>query len=67
MQHHVTLGAGIRVSPALEMSLGYYHAFKNSGSGPIVLPTGAIPGSSVTNSLAENSFSMQFSVTPQRH
>ncbi|MCZ6754432.1 MAG: hypothetical protein O7E49_03880 [Gemmatimonadetes bacterium] len=44
-----------------KVTLGYYHAFENSGTGSIFGPTGLIPGSSVTNTLMEDSVQLMFS------
>ncbi len=49
VQNHATVGLGIRPTRHLEITVGYYRAFENSGTGPIYGPTGPIPGSSVTN------------------
>ncbi len=62
VQHHVTLGFGFEPIRHVGVSLAYYHAFENTGSGPFVFPQGAIPGSRVTNSLKEDSILMQFSI-----
>jgi long-chain fatty acid transport protein len=66
VQHHITLGFGYQLTPSLAVDLAYYTALENSISGPILGPVGPIPGSDVTNSLSEQSFSIQFSVTPRR-
>ncbi len=65
VKHHLTLGAGVRLSPTLEVSGGYYHAFRSDVSGPIIRPQGAIPGTLVTNALSEDSFLMQFTLIPR--
>jgi long-chain fatty acid transport protein len=61
VQHHISVGVGIRATSQFEITAAYYHAFKNSGTGEILNP--AIPPgtSSVTNSLQENSVLLQFS------
>jgi hypothetical protein len=41
---------------------GYYHAFQNSITGALLNPSGPIPGTSVTSTLSENSFLVQFTV-----
>ena len=63
VQHHLTLGLGFQVTRKFDISLGYYRAFENSGTGPFLTPSGEIPGTSVTNSLSENSIQLQFSYT----
>lgn len=61
VQHHISVGVGIRATSQFEITAAYYHAFKNSGTGEILNP--AIPPgtSSVTNTLQENSVLLQFS------
>jgi long-chain fatty acid transport protein len=61
VQHHISVGVGIRATSQFEITASYYHAFKNSGTGEILNP--AIPPgtSSVTNTLQENSVLLQFS------
>ncbi|MDH3456356.1 MAG: outer membrane protein transport protein, partial [Gemmatimonadota bacterium] len=60
VQHHATVGIGYTVSRRFQISAGYYRAFENSGTGPLLNP--AVPaGSTVTNTMQEDSFSMQFS------
>ncbi len=61
VQSHATLGVGIRPTRHLEITLGYYRAFENSGTGPIYGPAGPIPNTSVTNTLSEDSFQLMFS------
>ncbi len=64
VKHHLTLGAGMQVSPTLTLDFGYYHAFQNEGTGQMWNLMGPMPGSSVTNQMKENSFQMMFSFTP---
>ncbi|MBW2380467.1 MAG: outer membrane protein transport protein [Deltaproteobacteria bacterium] len=61
VQHHISIGVGIRATKQFEITAAYYHAFRNSGTGEILNP--AIPPgtSSVTNSMQENSVLLQFS------
>jgi long-chain fatty acid transport protein len=61
-QHHLTLGAGFQATPTVGMHGGYYHAFQNSITGALLNPSGPIPGTSVTSTLSENSFLVQFTV-----
>ncbi len=65
VQHHATFGFGWQVTPALGVSGAYYHAFENSVSGPIYGASGPIAGSDVTSRLSEDSFLIQFTVTPR--
>jgi len=48
-QHQLGVGASCELSDHVVFHLNYTHYFEFSGSGPIILPTGVIPGSSVTN------------------
>jgi long-chain fatty acid transport protein len=59
VKNHITFGIGVRPSRRFEISAAYYRAFENSGTGPILNPA-APPGATVTNSLSENSFLLQF-------
>ena len=59
VQNHLTLGAGYKFTRRFEVSLGYYKAFSNSGTGPVLNPA-VPPGSTVTNELSENSIQLQF-------
>jgi long-chain fatty acid transport protein len=49
VEHTVYAGASYRVSSALIFSVAYVHAFENSIEGPIQIPLGTIPVSSVKN------------------
>lgn len=60
VQHHATLGLGYTTPDGFGFDVGFYHAFRNSITGPIVTPAGAMPGTSVTNSLSENSVLIGF-------
>lgn len=61
VQHHLSVGVGVRPTRHFEITAAYYHAFRNSGTGEILNP--AIPPgtSSVTNSMKEDSILLQFS------
>ncbi len=63
VKDHVTLGVGFAIDRRLSINAAYYHAFKNTGTGPLLGPAGPILGSSVTNELSENSLLMSFSFT----
>jgi long-chain fatty acid transport protein len=63
VQSHISGGIGLRLMPALEVTLAYYRALENSGTGPLLNPN--VPqGSTVTNSMSEDSFLIQFSFAP---
>ncbi|MEZ6058173.1 MAG: outer membrane protein transport protein [Planctomycetaceae bacterium] len=49
LQNLLSFGGSYHVSEALTLSLAYTHGFENSVTGPLVLPLGSIPGTSVTN------------------
>ncbi|MBC7964414.1 MAG: outer membrane protein transport protein [Fuerstia sp.] len=55
IQHVLSTGASYQVTDALSLSIAYSHGFQNSISGPIVLPGGAVPGTSITNSTSFDS------------
>lgn len=59
VQHHVTGG----ITQSLgnwDVTVTYYHAFKNSITGPWISAAGAIPGTSVTSKMSENSVTFGF-------
>lgn len=64
VQHHATLGLGYQLVDGFGVDLAYYRAFKHSISGPFQSMSGAVPSSSVTSSLSENSFLIGFSYAP---
>ena len=55
VQHHATFGAGYMFTNGFGVDLAYYHAFSHSITGPFQSPAGAMPGTSITSSLSENS------------
>lgn len=48
MQHFATVGATYQIRDNFSAHVAYTHGFNASISGPIVVPAGAVPGSSVT-------------------
>lgn len=60
VQHHVT-GGIVQQMHNGEVAVAYYHAFRNSITGPWISGQGAIPGTSVTSSMAENSLTIGYS------
>jgi long-chain fatty acid transport protein len=64
VQHHATIGAGYLFENGFGVDVGYYHAFKHSITGPFQTPAGAMPGTSVTSSLAEQSLLVGFTFSP---
>jgi len=61
VQHHITAGVGYNVSRRFQVSVGYYRALENTDGGPLLDLASGTPVGTVTNSLKEDSFSMQFS------
>lgn len=66
IQHHATFGLGFQVTKEIQLNLGYYRAFENSITGAIYRPNGALPGTSVTNSMYEDSILMGFTFSPKK-
>ena len=62
VEHHLGIGLSVRVHDATWLHLGYYHAFENDDSGPIVMPQGPLAGTRVRNELSEDSFSIGLSM-----
>jgi long-chain fatty acid transport protein len=54
VQHHVSGGIVQNVGK-WDVTMTYYHAFQNSITGPWISGQGAIPGTSVTSKMSENS------------
>jgi long-chain fatty acid transport protein len=54
VQHHVS-GGFIKSMGRSDITVTYYHAFQNSITGPWISGQGAIPGTSVTSKMSENS------------
>lgn len=52
IEHILSAGASYQVTDDLTLSLAYSHGFENTISGAIVLPTGAVPGTSITSTAA---------------
>ncbi len=59
VQHHVSGGATESLSK-VDLTVTYYHAFQNSISGPWISSVGAIPDTSVTSRMSENSVTIGF-------
>jgi long-chain fatty acid transport protein len=60
IQHHATGGLGVAIGEAIELNLAYYHAFANTLDGPFIAPgLGAVPNSSISSTLAEDSILLQ--------
>lgn len=60
VQHHVS-GGIVQSVGKWDEAVTYYHAFCNSITGPWISGQGAIPGTSVTSSMSENSVTFGFS------
>jgi long-chain fatty acid transport protein len=59
VQHHVSGGAMWSVGK-IDLVATYYHAFQNSITGQWISSQGAIPGTSVTSKMSENSLTIGF-------
>lgn len=59
VQHHVS-GGVTQAFGKCDLTVTYYHAFRNSITGPWISPQGAIPGTSVTSRMSENSVTVGF-------
>ena len=62
VQHHATAGFTQSVGK-IDMTVTYYHAFQNSISGPWISAMGAMPGTSMTSKMSENSVTFGFGKT----
>jgi len=56
IEHTLYVGASYRVSDNLILSAAYAHAFQNSITGPLLQPTGPIPGYNVTSTISADTF-----------
>ena len=59
VQHHVSGGITQSLRKC-DLTVTYYHAFRNSITGPWISQQGPIPGTSVTSSMSENSLTVGF-------
>ena len=59
VQQHVS-GGILQTVHKVDIIVTYYHAFQNSITGPWISGQGAIPGTSVTSRMSENSVTMGF-------
>jgi long-chain fatty acid transport protein len=62
VEHVVYVGASYNISSALKLSLGYAHAFQNAIEGPLVIPAGALAGTSIRSTVAADTFMAGVSV-----
>ncbi len=56
IQHMLSAGASYQLTKSLVLSAAWTHGFKNSITGPVVLPGGSVPGTSLTSSAYADSF-----------
>jgi long-chain fatty acid transport protein len=49
IQNTIVAGATYQLTDSFSLSAAYGHAFQNSVSGPLVLPSGSVPGTSITS------------------
>lgn len=59
VQHHLS-GGFTKAMGKSDLTVTYYHAFQNSITGPWISSQGAIPGTSVTSKMSENSITFGF-------
>lgn len=65
VQHHITGGIGLNITPGVELNVSAYKALENSIEGAMYRPM-AIPGTSVKNTLSETSLLVGFTFRPAR-
>lgn len=58
VQHHISMGLSYEIDDHWTIHAGYYHAFKNSQTGPFQSGSGPIPGANVTSELEEDSVAL---------
>ncbi len=61
-QHQLGVGGSWELSDCVAFHLSYTHYFQYDSTGPIILPTGEIPGSSVTNTASAHIASLGVTV-----
>ena len=66
VQHRITGGIGLAINQTVELNISAYRALENSIKGQMYRP-GPIPGTSVTNTLAETSLLLGFTLRPAKH
>ena len=59
VQHHAS-GGITQAFGKCDLTVTYYHAFKNSITGSWISPMGSVPGTSVTSRMSENSITVGF-------
>jgi long-chain fatty acid transport protein len=64
VKHHATVGLGYKIAGGFGVDVAYYRAFRNSITGPMETPAGAMPGTQVKSSMSENSILMGISYAP---
>lgn len=52
IQHWLSFGTTFKFTPRVAGTIAYTHGFQNQSTGPFVLPTGPLAGTSITNSVA---------------
>lgn len=57
VQHHLSAGL-VQTIGSWDVNVAYYHAFRNSITGPWISAQGPIPGTSVTSKMSENSLTI---------
>jgi long-chain fatty acid transport protein len=54
-EHTLYVGASYQINKSLMMSVSYSHSFENSIRGPLLTPSGAVPGTSIESTVAVDS------------
>jgi long-chain fatty acid transport protein len=62
LEHEIWVGASWRVTEDFALSVTYGHGFQNAIEGPLVTPTGAVPGTSVRNTTSADAVLLGASV-----
>jgi long-chain fatty acid transport protein len=58
VQHRVSGGAVKTLPCGWDLDATYYHAFRNTLTGPWLSPQGAVPGTSVTSRMSDKSLTI---------
>lgn len=61
VEHRLSTGVGVSLSPMVQLNLAYYHGFENSVDGPLQTPAGPVPGSKVKSTVSADSVLVQLS------
>jgi len=62
MKHFLSMGASYLIRENISANVAYTHGFQTSLTGPIVIPAGPVPGTSVTNTTSVDQLTAGISV-----